>query len=58
MCCETGALCWAAGIRGSRCWVGFWGGRAMLAREMSSLLFPALEAAEVGVCDSLGTLFS
>lgn len=30
----------------------------MLAGEASSLLFPALEAAEVGVCDSLGTLFS
>lgn len=36
----------------------FGGTGVMLAGEVSSLLFPVLEAAEVGVCDSLGTLFS
>lgn len=36
----------------------FGGTGVMLAGEVSSLLFPALEAAEMGVCDSLGTLFS
>lgn len=56
MQCETGALRWGSG---AQCWVGFCGEtRVMLAGEVSSLLFLALEAAEADVCDSLGTLFS
>lgn len=44
----------AWGCGGSRC-RDLGGTGVMLVREGSSLLFPALEAAEVDACDSLGT---
>lgn len=48
MCCGTQAQVHCVG------W-DLGGTGVMLVREGSSLLFPALEAAEVGACGSLGT---